>query len=174
MTIPDRGTDLALRRLPAVGKQFLDALRWVRLDADQDVAEVLDRVVAVLVTGHDEGLQDREVVSGFLVSHEQRVDATEGNAAKRSLSLVVVGGNGREPQEAAKLLVVLEDVADGGSHLGARFVSARGNSSRMPSTAITSAVSEAGSGATSLSNRGSVARSLRICERYHLSVPSLT
>ena len=50
----------------------------MRLDAHQDIHQVVIRVDVVELAGGDHCLQDREVLTGFIVANEEEVVAAEG------------------------------------------------------------------------------------------------
>ena len=84
-----------VRWAPAVRQQVDDLLRGMLVDAREDVGEVVDGVLAVLLAGVDQRLEDGVAVARFLVADEEEVGAAHRGAAQAALSLVVVEGQRR-------------------------------------------------------------------------------
>jgi len=63
----------AHRRRPAMRQELIDLRGRVRVDAEQDVAQVLERIDAVEVARRDQRVQAGEVVAAVGVADEQEV-----------------------------------------------------------------------------------------------------
>src|SRR5579863_3581652 len=85
----------------------------MRLDAEQHVFEIVERVDAVGFAGRDERVKTRDVLAGFIVADEKEVLATERDDAQRSLRAVVVEWILRLFDKARQRVPLIERVADG-------------------------------------------------------------
>jgi hypothetical protein len=59
--------------LPVVREQLVDPRGRVRLHAQEDVGEVVDRVDAVRLAGGDERVETGQVLASFVVTDEEEV-----------------------------------------------------------------------------------------------------
>ena len=71
-------------------QQVDDLLRGMIVDAREDVGEVVDGILAVLLAGVDQGVEDGVAVARVLVTDEEKIGAPHRRAAQASLGLVVV------------------------------------------------------------------------------------
>src|SRR5438067_243322 len=100
---PSEGSRRArVRGLPAIWEQLVVATGGVVLHSNQHIAEVVDRIDAVLLAGGDERVEDGEVVPRARVTDKEEIGAAECDAAERGLRDIVVGRDRGVAEEAAE------------------------------------------------------------------------
>jgi hypothetical protein len=104
-----RGT---VRRSPAVRQQLDDAARRVIVDAGEHVGEVVDGIMAVLLTGVDERVEHGVVVARSLVAEKEKIGAAHRAADVEPLGGAVVDRNHSIGEESTERDVVIQHVAN--------------------------------------------------------------
>src|ERR1041384_8577404 len=104
-------------------QQIDDVSRRMRVDAREDVGEVIDRVHAVRFALRNEAIEDGEVLAGDLASHEEEVFSSEGDSAQRRLRTVIVRCESRDTKKPAERPEVLQQVANSLADARARLES---------------------------------------------------
>ncbi len=80
----------------------------MRLNADEYVDQIRDRVDVLQPAGGDNGLQNREILTGLEIADEEEVFATESNNSEDAFSQIIVerdGGIGQKMLEGGALVL---------------------------------------------------------------------
>ncbi len=77
-----RGVALrGIGRTPVRRQELFEPSGGVRLNSDQDIADVVVGIYGMQATGRNDGVQDGEVLCAFSMSGKQRVFAPQRNDA---------------------------------------------------------------------------------------------
>src|SRR5687767_3351349 len=93
-------------------QELVDPGGGVRVDAEQDVAQVLERIDVVEVARRDQRVQASEVAAAVGIADEQERFSSEGDDPQRSFRSVVVQGNADVVEESRERVTAISRVAD--------------------------------------------------------------
>ena len=93
-------------------KERIDLRRAVRADAEEHVAEVLERIHSVRLAGGDDRVEGGDVVTGVFVTDDEKILPAESRDAKRAFGAVVIWRYVDIVEDSRELGPIVERVSD--------------------------------------------------------------